>query len=153
MRPSVFEEVDTNKDGMISMDEAKAHPGTVATVTKGNLANVEDSMKFFLVRPISTIKNKPLRFSPMTSDEWQSMTSHCEHRWRKPPSFLRFWPRWHWGQITVSHLADRLRRRRLKAVVWESGGLCIIGILQETKDAAMIAKRTVGTVPADPVNG
>ena len=30
-----FEEVDTNKDNMISMDEAKAHPGVVAAVTKG----------------------------------------------------------------------------------------------------------------------
>mgnify|MGYP000969737696 FL=1 len=70
-----FEEVDANKDGMISMDEAKAHPGTVAAVTKGNLANVEDSMKSFFSAAHQHDKNKPYD-SPMTKDEWQSMTSH-----------------------------------------------------------------------------
>ena len=70
-----FEEVDANKDGMISMDEAKAHPGTVAAVTKGNLANVEDSMKSFFSAAHQHDKNKPYD-SPMNKDEWQGMTSH-----------------------------------------------------------------------------
>ena len=70
-----FEEVDANKDGMISMDEAKAHPGTVAAVTKGDLTTVEDSMKSFFSAAHEKDKNKPYD-SPLTKEEWQSMTSH-----------------------------------------------------------------------------
>ncbi len=70
-----FEEVDANKDGMISMDEAKAHPGTVAAVTKGDLTTVEDSMKSFFSAAHEKDKNKPYD-SPMTKEEWQSVTSH-----------------------------------------------------------------------------
>lgn len=70
-----FEEVDANKDGMISMEEAKAHPGTVTAVTKGDLSAVEDSMKSFFSTAHEKDKNKPYD-SPMTKDEWQSVTSH-----------------------------------------------------------------------------
>jgi len=70
-----FEEVDANKDGMISMDEAKAHPGTVAAVTKGDLTTVEDSMKSFFSAAHEKDKNKPYD-SPMTKEEWQSVTGH-----------------------------------------------------------------------------
>ena len=70
-----FEEVDANKDGMISMEEAKAHPGTVAAVTKGDLTTVEDSMKSFFSAAHEKDKNKPYD-SPLTKEEWQSMTSH-----------------------------------------------------------------------------
>jgi len=44
-------------------------------VTKGNLANVEDSMKSFFSAAHQHDKNKPYD-SPMTKDEWQGMTSH-----------------------------------------------------------------------------
>ncbi len=68
-----FEEVDANKDGMISMDEAKAHPGTVAAVTKGKPDAVEADMKSFFSAAHQKDKNKPYD-SPMTKDEWEGMT-------------------------------------------------------------------------------
>ena len=70
-----FEEVDANKDGMISMDEAKAHPATVAAVTKGKPDTVEESMKSFFSAAHHGDKGKPYD-SPMTKEEWQGMTEH-----------------------------------------------------------------------------
>ncbi|QQS53996.1 MAG: hypothetical protein IPM89_14340 [Candidatus Competibacteraceae bacterium] len=70
-----FEEVDANQDGMVSMDEAKAHPGTVAAVTKGNSATVEDSMKSFFSAAHEKDKNKPYD-SPMTKEEWEGVTGN-----------------------------------------------------------------------------
>ena len=69
-----FEEVDANKDNMISMDEAKAHPGVVAAVTKG-ADTAEADMKSFFSAAHQHDKNKPYD-SPMTKEEWQGMTSH-----------------------------------------------------------------------------
>lgn len=70
-----FEEVDANKDGMISMDEAKAHPATVAAVTKGKPDNVEADMKSFFSAAHQKDKNKPYD-SPMSKEEWDGVTSH-----------------------------------------------------------------------------
>lgn len=68
-----FEEVDANQDGMVSMDEAKAHPGTVAAVTKGNPDTVEESIKSFFSAAHQHDKNKPYD-SPMTKEEWEGVT-------------------------------------------------------------------------------
>ena len=70
-----FEEVDANKDGMISMDEAKAHPGTVAAVTKGKPDAVEADMKSFFSAAHQKDKNKPYD-SPMTKEEWEGVTNN-----------------------------------------------------------------------------
>jgi hypothetical protein len=70
-----FEEVDANQDGMISMDEAKAHPGTVAAVTKGKPDAVEADMKRFFSAAHQKDKNKPYD-SPMTKEEWEGVTGH-----------------------------------------------------------------------------
>ena len=67
-----FEEVDTNKDNMISMDEAKAHPSVVAAVTKGT-DTVEADMKSFFSAAHQQDKNKPYD-SPMTKEEWEGVT-------------------------------------------------------------------------------
>ncbi len=69
-----FEEVDANKDGMVSMDEAKAHPGTVAAVTKGKPDNVEADMKSFFSAAHQKDKNKPYD-SPMSKEDWEGVTS------------------------------------------------------------------------------
>ena len=58
-----FEAVDTNKDGKISMDEAKAHPGTV-----------EAALKSFFSKAHEQDKNKPYG-SPITKKEWEGMTN------------------------------------------------------------------------------
>jgi hypothetical protein len=68
-----FEEVDANNDGMVSMDEAKAHPGTVAAVTKGKPETVEESIKRFFSAAHQQDKNKPYD-SPMTQEEWEGVT-------------------------------------------------------------------------------
>lgn len=68
-----FDSVDTNKDGMVSMEEAKAHPGMVSAVTKGQPENVEESMKSFFSAAHQQDKNKPYD-SPITKEEWQGMT-------------------------------------------------------------------------------
>ncbi|MBE2294378.1 MAG: hypothetical protein IAF00_05480 [Phycisphaerales bacterium] len=70
-----FEEVDTNQDGMVSMEEAKAHPGMVTAVTKGNTENnVEESIKSFFSVAHQQNKDKPYD-SPITKEEWQSLTA------------------------------------------------------------------------------
>jgi hypothetical protein len=68
-----FEEVDANKDGMVSMDEAKAHPATVTAVTKGKPATMEESMKSFFSAAHRHDKNKPYN-SPLTKEEWEGVT-------------------------------------------------------------------------------
>ena len=68
-----FEEVDADNDGMVSMDEAKAHPDTVAAVTKGNPATVEESMKSFFSAAHRHDKDKPYN-SPLSKEEWQGVT-------------------------------------------------------------------------------
>ena len=70
-----FEEVDANKDGMVSMEEAKAHPGTVTAVTKGKPDTVEADMKSFFSAAHQKDKNKPYD-SPMTKEEWEGLTGN-----------------------------------------------------------------------------
>ena len=67
-----FEEVDADKDNMISMDEAKAHPGVVAAVTKG-ADTAEADMKSFFSAAHQQDKNKPYD-SPITKEEWRGIT-------------------------------------------------------------------------------
>ncbi len=69
-----FEEVDTNQDGMISMQEANAHPGMVTAVTKGHMDTAEASMKSFFGAAHQHDKNKPYD-SPMTKKEWEGLTN------------------------------------------------------------------------------
>lgn len=68
-----FEEVDTNQDGMISMQEANAHPGMVTAVTKGKMDAVETDMKNFFTTAHQHDKNKPYN-SPITKEEWKGLT-------------------------------------------------------------------------------
>ena len=69
-----FEEVDTNQDGTVSMEEAKAHPAVVAAVTKGSKeSNVEESIKSFFSAAHQQDKSKPYD-SPITKEEWRSLT-------------------------------------------------------------------------------
>ena len=69
-----FSEVDTNKDGQISMQEAQAHPGVTAAVTKAKPGStVEQALKSFFSEAHQKDKNTPYD-SPMTQEEWQGMT-------------------------------------------------------------------------------
>ena len=69
-----FQDVDTNKDGMVSMAEAQAHPGVTAAVTKAKPGNsAETALKSFFSEAHQKDKNKPYD-SPMTQEEWQGMT-------------------------------------------------------------------------------
>lgn len=71
-----FEEVDANKDGMISMDEAQAHPGVVTATTKAKPGMTSDeALKSFFSEAHQKDKNKPYD-SPMTKEEWQGMTNN-----------------------------------------------------------------------------
>jgi hypothetical protein len=69
-----FEEVDANKDGMVSMDEMRTHPGAVNAVTRGKPDTLEDSMKSFFSPAHRQDQNKPYD-SPMTKEEWEGVTS------------------------------------------------------------------------------
>ena len=69
-----FSEVDTNKDGKISMQEAQAHPGVTAAATKAKPGSTpESALKSFFSEAHQKDKNKPYD-SPMTQEEWQGMT-------------------------------------------------------------------------------
>lgn len=70
-----FSEVDTNKDGQVSMQEAKAHPGVTTAATKAKPgSSVEEALKSFFSEAHQKDKNKPYD-SPMTQEEWEGMTS------------------------------------------------------------------------------
>ena len=69
-----FQDVDANKDGMISMKEAQANPGVVAAVTKAKPGSTpESALKSFFSEAHQKDKNKPYD-SPMTQKEWEGMT-------------------------------------------------------------------------------
>ena len=69
-----FSEVDTNKDGQVSMQEAQAHPGVTAAVTKAKPGSTSESaLKSFFSEAHQKDKNKPYD-SPMTQEEWEGMT-------------------------------------------------------------------------------
>jgi hypothetical protein len=70
-----FTEVDANKDGQVTMEEAKAHPGVTAAATKAKPgSSVEKALKSFFSEAHQKDKNKPYD-SPMTEEEWEGMTS------------------------------------------------------------------------------
>ncbi len=68
-----FQDVDTNQDGQVSMEEAKAHPGVVAAATKAKPGTVDAALKSFFSEAHQKDKNKPYN-SPMTQEEWQGIT-------------------------------------------------------------------------------
>jgi len=69
-----FSEVDTNKDGQVSMQEAQAHPGVTAAVTKAKPGSTpESALKSFFSEAHQKDKNKPYD-SPMTQEEWEGVT-------------------------------------------------------------------------------
>lgn len=69
-----FSEVDANKDGQVSMQEAQAHPGVTAAVTKAKPGSTpESALKSFFSEAHQKDKNKPYD-SPMTKEEWEGMT-------------------------------------------------------------------------------
>lgn len=69
-----FSEVDTDKDGKISMQEAMAHPGATAAVMKAKPGSTaESAMKSFFSEANQKYKDKPYD-SPMTKEDWQGMT-------------------------------------------------------------------------------
>jgi len=69
-----FSEVDTNKDGQVSMQEAMAHPGVTAAATKAMPGSTaESAMKSFFSEANQKYKDKPYD-SPMTQKDWQGMT-------------------------------------------------------------------------------
>lgn len=69
-----FDQVDTNKDGKVSMDEAKAHPGVVAAAMKAMPGSTpESALKSFFSEANQKYKDKPYD-SPMTQKDWQGMT-------------------------------------------------------------------------------
>lgn len=69
-----FSEVDTNKDGKVTMEEAKAHPGVTAAATKAKPGStVEEALKSFFSEANQKYKDKPYD-SPMTQKDWQGMT-------------------------------------------------------------------------------
>lgn len=69
-----FSEVDTNKDGQISMQEAQAHPGVTTAVTKAKPeSTAEQALKSFFSEAHQKDKNKPYD-SPMTKKDWEGMT-------------------------------------------------------------------------------
>ena len=69
-----FSEVDANKDGQITMQEAQAHPGVTAAATKAMPGSTaEAALKSFFSEAHQKDKNKPYD-SPMTQEEWEGMT-------------------------------------------------------------------------------
>lgn len=69
-----FSEVDTNKDGQVSMQEAMANPAVVSAVTKAKPGSTpESAMKSFFSEANQKYKDKPYD-SPMTQKDWQGMT-------------------------------------------------------------------------------
>ena len=69
-----FSEVDANKDGKVTMEEAKGHPGVTAAATKAKPgSSVEEALKSFFSEAHQKDKNKPYD-SPMTQEEWEGMT-------------------------------------------------------------------------------
>jgi hypothetical protein len=69
-----FSEVDANKDGTVTMQEAKANPGVTAAVTQAKPgSSVEQALKSFFSEAHQKDKNKPYD-SPMTQEEWEGMT-------------------------------------------------------------------------------
>jgi hypothetical protein len=69
-----FSEVDANKDGTVTMQEAKANPGVTAAATKAKPgSSVEAALKSFFSEAHQKDKNKPYD-SPMTQEEWEGMT-------------------------------------------------------------------------------
>lgn len=69
-----FSEVDTNKDGQISMQEAQAHPGVTAAATKAKPGSTpESALKSFFSEANQKYKDKPYD-SPMTQKDWEGMT-------------------------------------------------------------------------------
>ncbi|MCP5420964.1 MAG: hypothetical protein H6970_11980 [Gammaproteobacteria bacterium] len=69
-----FEDVDTNKDSMISMDEAKASPDLVNAVTNGKPETADDSLKSFFSAAHEQDKDKPYD-SPISKEEWEGLTN------------------------------------------------------------------------------
>ena len=70
-----FEQVDTNKDGQVSMAEAQANPGVVAAVMKAKPGSTpESALKSFFSEANQKYKGKPYD-SPMTKEEWEGMTN------------------------------------------------------------------------------
>jgi len=71
-----FEEVDANQDGMVSMEEAQAHSGVTTAAMKAKPgSSAEEALKSFFSEAHQKDKDKPYD-SPMTKEEWQSMTGH-----------------------------------------------------------------------------
>ncbi|MDG4596036.1 MAG: EF-hand domain-containing protein [Candidatus Contendobacter sp.] len=69
-----FDQVDTNKDGQVSMAEAQAHPGVTAAATKAKPGtSAESALKSFFSEANQKYKDKPYD-SPMTQKDWQGMT-------------------------------------------------------------------------------
>lgn len=69
-----FSEVDTNKDGKISMQEAMAHSGVTAAAMKAKPGSTaESAIKSFFSEANQKYKGKPYD-SPMTKEDWQGMT-------------------------------------------------------------------------------
>ncbi len=69
-----FEEVDANKDGQVTMEEAMAHSGVTAAATKAKPgSSAEEALKSFFSEAHQKDKNKPYD-SPMTKEEWEGMT-------------------------------------------------------------------------------
>lgn len=69
-----FAEVDANKDGKVTMEEAKAHPGVTAAAMQAKPGStVEEALKSFFSEAHQKDKGKPYD-SPMTEEEWRGMT-------------------------------------------------------------------------------
>ncbi|MDG4549275.1 MAG: EF-hand domain-containing protein [Candidatus Contendobacter sp.] len=69
-----FSEVDANKDGKISMQEAMGHSGTTAAAMKAKPGSTaESAMKSFFSEANQKYKDKPYD-SPMTKEDWEGMT-------------------------------------------------------------------------------
>ena len=69
-----FQDVDANKDGQVSMQEAMANPAVVSAVTKAKPGSTpESAIKSFFSEANQKYKDKPYD-SPMTKEDWQGMT-------------------------------------------------------------------------------
>lgn len=69
-----FAEVDANKDGKVTMEEAKAHPGVTAAAMQAKPGSTaEEALKSFFSEAHQKDKGKPYD-SPMTEEEWRGMT-------------------------------------------------------------------------------
>ena len=69
-----FAEVDVNKDGKITMEEAKVHSGVTAAAMKAKPGSTADeALKSFFSEAHQKDKNKPYD-SPMTQEDWEGMT-------------------------------------------------------------------------------